>query len=78
MADKVKENCSKVKVTVRLFSNESLCGYMYLQEGQRLQDLMNDDRMFIPLLKVDTKIGYNDMYPTVVINKQTIARLEER
>ena len=74
----INETLKKVKVAVHLFSNEILWGYLYLQEDERLQDMMNDDRMFIPLLKIDTKVGYDQQYPTVVINKQVIARLEER
>ena len=73
-----KEGLSKIKVDVYLFSDERIQGYLYLRNGERLQDLMNDSREFIPLLKIDVTIDYKGTYPTVVINKQAIARLEER
>ena len=73
-----KEGLSKIKVDVYLFSDERIQGYLYLRNGERLQDLMNDSREFIPLLKIDVTIDYKGTYPTVVISKQAIARLEER
>ena len=77
MTDIGRFSMHKIKVAVYLISEEVIWGYIYLNEGQRLQDLMNDDRAFIPMLRIDTKLDYNQKYPTVVIKKQVIARLEE-
>lgn len=36
-------------VTVRMFDGSSFRGFIYLQDHERLQDLLNDERQFIPV-----------------------------
>jgi len=70
----------KVKVWVRLFTQEQFIGNIYLEEGQRVQDLMNDDRKFIPFEKTHLERGPKNEVSTsnIVINKDALASIEER
>ncbi|WP_341665941.1 hypothetical protein [Vibrio sp.] len=51
--------------------------YIYLAEGQRLSDLMNDGRSFLPIYKLDTMYT-GTAYDIVMINKAAIAMIEEQ
>ncbi len=63
---------SECKVYVRMHDGSRLLGYLFLAAGERMQDIMNDERMFIPV-HVE---GPNR--PTVVIlSKRYIQRIEE-
>jgi len=70
----------KVKVYVRLFDSTSFWGYVYVKTGKRVQDLMNDERKFIPLEKLEEQRGVksDDTYVTVVLHKDGISYVEER
>lgn len=50
--------------------------YVYLPEGERLSDVMNDSRMFLPVYKMDTMYT-GKTYDIVMINKLAIAMIEE-
>ena len=50
--------------------------FVYLQDGQRLSDLMNDDRAFIPMYKPDTMYT-GETYDVVMINKIFIVMIQE-
>jgi len=70
----------KVKVYVRLFDSTSFWGYVYVKTGKRVQDLMNDERKFIPVEKLDEKRGSSaeDTYVTICLHKDGISYVEER
>jgi len=39
----------ELSVTVRMFDGASFRGFIYLQSNERLQDILNDQRHFIPV-----------------------------
>ena len=69
----------KVKVVVKLFTQEQFFGNIYLKDQQRLQDLLNDDRRFIPFEKthMDRRPGNEVVSTNIVISKDAIASVEE-
>lgn len=73
-----RENRDKIKVAVHLFSGRTVWGYVFLKEGERLQDLVNDERMFIPLSKYIEGREEFDEPSTEMINKRAIERIEDR
>jgi hypothetical protein len=64
---------SALKVYVRMHDGVRLVGAFYLAPGERLQDIMNDDRSFIPLYLDDTK----EHNPVVMISKRYVQQVEE-
>lgn len=70
----------KVKCVVKLFTEESFFGMAWLEDDQRMQDLLNDERKFLPFEKSHQSRGRNseDVITTIVINKDAIAHIEER
>jgi len=70
---------NKIKVVVKLFTQEQFFGNLYLEEGKRVQDLMNDDRKFIPFEKTHMERGPKNQVTTstIVISKEAIASIEE-
>jgi len=70
---------NKIKVVVRLFTQEQFFGNLYLGDGERVQDLMNDDRKFIPFEKTHMERGPKNQVTTstIVISKEAIASIEE-
>jgi len=69
----------QVKVYVRLFDGTNFWGYMYLQESQRVQDLLNDERKFIPVRKLDEKRGVSteDVHRDICLHKDGVHYIEE-
>ena len=58
-----------------LISRKFPKSYVYLPEDQRLSDLMNDERQFLPLYRENQyKMGDYDM---MIVNKAVIAVIEE-
>lgn len=71
----------KVKCIVSLYTSERFFGHVYLDDGQRVQDLLNDERRFVPFEKSEVNKGPRDAEPVVfgiVINKDSIVSIEER
>ena len=70
----------KIKVVVKTFVQEQFFGNVYLEDGQRVQDLLNDERKFIPFEKTHIERGpKNEVEVTnIVLNKDAIASIEER
>ena len=64
---------SALKVYVRMHDGARLVGAFYLAPGERLQDIMNDDRSFIPLYLDDIK----ENNPVVMISKRYVSQVEE-
>lgn len=72
----------KLEVKVELYTNDGQMhwGYVYLAENQRLQDMMNDARKFIPvniLRNSGPKQSSVDYYDSTVIHKDFIAKIRE-
>lgn len=72
---------TKVKVSVTYTSGEEEWAYLYLVNGERLQDVVNDERPFLPLLILKrvtrNQVVPDDNYKLILVNKQSIFRLEE-
>ena len=64
---------SALKVYVRMHDGARLVGAFYLAPGERLQDIMNDERSFIPLYLDDSK----ENNPVVMISKRYVSQVEE-
>lgn len=69
---------NKIKVLVKLFTQEKFFGNLYVKEG-RIQDLMNDDRKFVPFEKTHMERGPKNEVTssTIIISKDAIASIEE-
>lgn len=67
-----------LKVIVKTDKDEYFFGYVFLDEGQRLQDLVNDERKFVPINKhVEKSHSREDVYRVVMLNKDSIWSIEE-
>jgi len=69
----------KVKVSVTMIHGKTVWGYIFLEDDQRSQDLLNDERKFIPLniLRDERGIKTQDEYKIMMIHKDSIMSLEE-
>ena len=68
----------QVKVWIELSRGDPFIGKIYLASGERLQDLMNDDRKFIPVYKLTSTSAKNiENYTMVILNKMCIVKIEE-
>jgi hypothetical protein len=69
----------QAKVYVRMFDSTSFWGKVYLEDKQRVQDLLNDERKFIPVERLDDRRGMDteDTYHTVCLHKDGIYYMEE-
>lgn len=65
-----------IKVAITLANFETIWGYVYLHREQRLQDLMNDDRAFLPVDEASFNQG-DDRYRNVVLQKTGIIKIRE-
>ncbi len=59
----------KTEVQVQFDDGDSLLGFIFLKQMQRVSDLLNDPRQFLPFQKLDG--------PVVYIWKATIAKVTE-
>lgn len=66
-----------VKIALKLSETKNIySAFVHLSDSERLQDLVNDDRIFIPIyFMVETKDIVN--YRCVLINKSNIYTIEE-
>jgi len=69
-----KAHKQELKVYVRMHDGTRLMGLFYLGESERLQDIMNDERSFLPLHAYDDK-GKNRH--TIMLAKRYIEQVEE-
>ena len=82
MNDQYKVPKNKLKVEITYADGKEEWAYLYLVEGERLQDVANDKRPFLPVLLLKN-VARNqvreaqDNYDLVLINKQSIIRLKE-
>jgi len=63
---------SEIKVYVRMHDGSRMLGHVFLAEGERLQDIMNDDRKFLPIHVEDQKA-----VSLVMLSKRYIQQIEE-
>lgn len=63
----------ELRVYVRMHDGMLLLGSFYLTEGERLQDIMNDDRSFLPLHALND----SGRYHMVMLSKRYIQQVEE-
>ena len=63
----------ELRVYVRMQDGTLLLGSFYLTEGERLQDVMNDDRSFLPLHALND----TNRYHMVMLSKRYIQQVEE-
>ena len=64
---------TKLKVYVKMSDGQRLLGFFYVSNGERLQDILNDDRAFLPL----NALGDNGKYHLVVLSKRFMQQAEE-
>ena len=71
----------EIKVAIKLKDDEHLIrGSMYLDEDKRLQDILNDDRRFLPVSNAirGKKHIQNNAEENMIINKDVIATIVEQ
>ena len=70
---------NKLKVAVTMIHGKTVWGFIFLEDGCRSQDLLNDERKFIPLniLRDDRSVRTKDEYKIMMIHKDSIMTLEE-
>ena len=62
-----------VKVYVRMHDGTRLLGSFYISEGERIQDVMNDSRTFLPLHALNDAGHYH----MIMLSKRYIQQVEE-
>lgn len=70
----------EINVWIELTKGEQFIGKIYLDNDERLQDLMNDNRIFIPTYKLSAGSENSENlenYKMVILNKSAIIRIEE-
>ena len=68
----------KRKVEITLNSGETLWGFIFV-EAERVQDILNDARLFIPVHLLRDRKGreYAGQYKMSLFNKSSIMKVEE-
>jgi len=69
----------ELKVFVKLKSGDTFFAIIYITAGGRLQDLVNDRRAFLPMMRQMNSRSPNskDIWKFVVLNKDSIEFIEE-
>jgi len=68
-----------LKVVVTLTDGRSYWANAFLEDSERLQDLLNDSRKFIPFnVFIDERSTKADTYRLMIIHKDSITTIEER
>ena len=62
-----------LKIYVKMSDGQRLLGLFYLEPNERLQDVMNDKRSFLPL----HALGDNNKHKMVMLSKRFIQQVEE-
>lgn len=73
MTDQTNVSKEKLKVYVKMSDGQRLIGFFFAQQDERLQDLLNDERSFLPLYA----LGDNGKYHLVMISKAFVQQVEE-
>lgn len=71
----MSESVSKkrLKVYVKMSDGQRMLGYLFISNDERLQDILNDERTFLPL----HALSDNGKYQLVVLSKRFIQQVEE-
>ena len=67
----------KIYGKIKMHDGSSYRGFVYAKPEQRLQDLLNDERDFIPILLASDIPPYNKVVGNVVLSKRYIISIEE-
>lgn len=67
----------KIYGKIKMHDGSAYRGFVYAEKSQRLQDLLNDDRDFIPIQLVNDLPPYNKIIGTVILAKRYIISIEE-
>lgn len=67
----------KIYGKIKMHDGSAYRGFVYAKPDQRLQDLLNDDRGFIPIQLVNDLPPYNKVIGTVILSKRYIISIEE-
>lgn len=68
----------KIYCRIKMQGGATYTGFVYAESDDRLQDLLNDDRKFIPVQLInDLAAPYNKVIGTIILAKQYIISLEE-
>ena len=74
------KNVTRVTITLRDGSTnikKLVDSFVYIPEGERLSDIMNDDRQFLPVYRLDNQYAHKG-HIMVMVNKNAIALIEEQ
>ena len=63
----------KLKVYLKLADGQRLLGFFFVESTERLQDILNDARSFLPL----HALGDNGKYQLIMVSKSFIQQVEE-
>lgn len=63
----------KLKVYVKMADGQRLLGFFFAQPTERLQDILNDVRAFLPLYA----LGDNGKYQLIMVSKSFLQQVEE-
>ena len=63
----------KLKVYVKMADGQRLLGFFFAEPSERLQDILNDARAFLPLYA----LGDNGKYQLIMISKAFVQQVEE-
>ena len=77
MPEDQKKIVQKKFCVVKLSNGTTVRGFIYLEPSQRLQDLLNDSRDFIPIEIMSETPPHNKVIGQVVISKHFIVTAEE-
>lgn len=61
----------RVFVSVKMHDGDRFRGYVHLSEGERTQDLLNDERKFFPI-QMNSEIG-----EMAILSKKFVVSIEE-
>lgn len=67
----VRQPTRRIFVSVKMHDGDRFRGYVYLAEGERMQDLLNDERKFFPI-QMNSEMG--DM---AILSKKFVVSIEE-
>jgi hypothetical protein len=69
----------KIKVNITLTDEKTLWGYLFVAQGERVSDLLNNGDMFLTVHMLQDRSGrqYEDQYKIVFLNKNQIYRVDD-
>ena len=80
----MKNKKKEVSISIQTIDAESLRGRVFLSEDERLQDMLNDERVFFPIevlsnsgKQVQMRATEDSDYKLVLIRKDSIRKVEE-